>query len=365
MKQSNEWDRRRFLQMAGSASLWSAAGGRLGWAAPTGRCGFAYIGAENTIHVYSISTAARFQERQTVSSAQPVAMAISNGRLYVANGVTEYGNLPRGSVEAYAIDRTTGRLAFINRAPLSLSGTSPRELVIAPDGRCVVVAVHGGGAYNVLPLEEDGRVGRVSGILKEIGSGPHPLQAAAHPSAVMFDREGRVLTADQGSDRLSVFALTDGGLSVAGRWDVPAGSGPSNMVLHPDGRRVYVAHAFNGSVSSYSYHRAGILDWKQTVWPSRSSEVAALTMHPSGEMLYSSHGNGVQAWAITANGVLERLPGIEGVRASKLHATANGDTLLALDSDAVVSMKIDAGNRMLTGPVKVASVSKPVSLAIL
>ena len=365
MKQPIEWDRRRFLQMAGSASLWSAAGGRLGWAAPRpGTSGFAYIGAENAIHVYSISSETRFQKRQLVSSAQPVAMAISNGRLYVANGVTEYGNLPRGSVEAYAIDVKTGRLAFINRAALSLSGTSPRDLVVAPNGRSVVVAVHGGGAYNVLTLEEDGRLGRVSGILKEIGSGPHPLQAAAHPSAVMFDREGRVLTADEGSDRLSVLVLTDGGLSVAGRWDLPAGSGPSNMVLHPDGRRVYVAHAFNGSVSSYSYG-AGILDWKQTVWPGRKSEMAALTIHPSGEMLYSSNGNGVQAWAIAANGGLERLPGIEGVRASKLHATANGDTLLALDSDAVVSMKINAASRMLARPVKVASVSNPLTLAIL
>ena len=199
-----ELDRRRFLQIAGSASLVSAVGGRFGWAS-TAR--FVYIGAEHAIHVYSVSADERLVERQTIVSALPVAMAIHGGRLYVANGVSQYGNLPRGSVEAYAIDRATGRLEWMNRVPLSLSGTAPRDLAVAPNGRSVVVAVHGGGAYNVLSLDEDGRLGRVSGILKEVGSGPHPSQTTAHPAAVMFDREGRVLTADQGSDRLNVLAL--------------------------------------------------------------------------------------------------------------------------------------------------------------
>ena len=124
MKQPIELDRRHFLQLAGSASLLSAAGSRFGWAAtrpPPAR--FAYIGAEHAIHLYSISKDERFVLRQTIASAHPVAMAISGGHLYVANGVSQYGNLPRGSVEAYAIDATTGRLEWKNRAPFSLSGT--------------------------------------------------------------------------------------------------------------------------------------------------------------------------------------------------------------------------------------------------
>jgi 6-phosphogluconolactonase (cycloisomerase 2 family) len=365
MKQPIELDRRRFLQIAGSASLWSAAGSRLGWAATRpSPARFAYIGAEHAIHLYSISEDERFVLRQTMASAYPVAMAISRGHLYVANGVSHYGNLPRGSVEAYAIDSAIGRLELKSRAPLSLSGTSPRDLAVAPDGRSVVVAVHGGGAYNVVPLAEDGRLGRVSGILKEIGSGPHRLQAAAHPSSVMFDREGRVLTADQGSDKVSVLTLSDGELAVSRRYEVTAGSGPTSIVLHPGGRRVYVAHALNGSLSSYSYDVAGILDHKQTVRALGTGELAALAIHPSGEMLYSSHGDAVQAWKIVANGSVEPFSGVEAVRASKLHVTADGKSLLALSSDAVFSMEIDPATCMLTTPVKVASLSRPISIAI-
>jgi 6-phosphogluconolactonase len=365
MKQPIKFSRRHFVQLAGSASLLSAAGSRFGWATTrTGGARFAYVGTEQAIHLYSISEDGHFVLRQTMATARPVAMTISGGHLYAANGVSEYGNLPRGSVESYTINAMTGQLALKNRVPLSLSATSPTDLAVAPDGRSMVVAVHGGGAYNLLLLEEDGSLGRVTGILKEIGSGPHPLQDAAHPSAVKFDREGRVLTADQGNDKLSVLTLGDGGLRVAGQCEVTPGSGPGCLVLHPDGRRVYVGHALDGVVSSYSYDAAGILEHKQTVGTSVMGAVAALAIYPSGEMLFSSHRDGLMAWKIQADG-LEPLPVLEGVHATKLHVTADGGTLLALSSDAVLSLKIGAATRLLASPVKVASLSKPLSLATL
>jgi 6-phosphogluconolactonase len=360
-----ELDRRRFLQMAGSASFLSAFGSGLGWAASQARkTQFAYIGSENAIHVHSISEHGRLLELQTVSSARPVAMAISQEKLYVANGVSEFGNLPRGSVEAYSIDAATGRLAWVNRVPLSLSGVSPRDLAVDPNGRSVVVAIHGGGAYNVLSLKKDGRLGRVTAILKEIGSGPHRLQGSAHPSAVIFAREGQVLTADQGADRLNVLALNDGELTVSGRCEVAAGSGPGCMVLHPDGRHVYVAHAFDGSVSGFDCEPAGHLSRRQTQWVSGESEVAALAMHPSGEALYSSHGRELRTWKVAANGDLQALHVTEGLRANTLHITADGENLWALSSDAVLRMKVDGATRIPSAADKLVSLSHPLSIAI-
>ena len=364
MKQPIKISRRHFVQLAGSASLLSAAGSRFGWAkTQAGGPRFAYVGTEHAIHQYSISQSGRFVLRQTIASARPVAMAISGGYLYVANGVSQHGNLPRGSVEAYTINATTGQLVLNSRVPLSLSATSPTELAVAPNGRSIVVAAHGGGAYNLLLLEEDGSLGRVTGILKEVGAGPHPLQDAAHPSAVKFDRWGRVLTADQGNDKLSVLALSDSGLGVAGRCQVTPGSGPGCLSLHPEGRRVYVGHAFNAAVSSYSYDAAGILEHKQTVEIPVKGAVAALAIHPDGEILFSSHGDGLVVWKIQANG-LEPLPALEGVHATKLHVTADGSTLLVLSNDAILSLKIGAATRLLATPVKVASLPGPISIAI-
>jgi 6-phosphogluconolactonase len=371
MKQPIGWDRRRFLQTMGAASLWAAASSQFGWAAmldsPAGSDQFAYIGAEDGIHVYTIAADGGFIEQQTVASANPVAMAISNNSLYVANGVSEFGNLPRGSVEAYAIDRVTGQLELKNQIPLSLSGILPRDLAISPDGRNVVVAVHGGGAYNVLPIHEDGRLGKVSGILKETGSGPHLSQASAHPSAVMFDRVGRVLAADLGSDKLSVLSLNSGDLQVAGRRKVTAGSGPSKMLIDPTGKHLYVMHALDGSVSCFEYDatQGKILDCRQTVFTLIAGETASLAIHPSGEVLYTSHGDGIQPWMIAENGALLALPGMAGVQANMLYATADGKSLLVLSRDAVLRMKVDKTVRSLAAPVKVASLSSPICMAVL
>jgi hypothetical protein len=43
----------------------------------------------------------------------------------------------------------------------------------------------------------------------------------------------------------------------------------------------------------------------------------------------------------------------------------DGKRLLALSSDAVLAMKIDEAGRMLAGPFKLASLSKPVSIAVM
>ncbi len=364
-------DRRRFIQMVGGASSLRIIGGPSSWTAtPTRKARFAYVGTEQAIHVYSIvysiTANERLIERQTIASAHPVAMAISNGNLYVANHVSEYGSLPRGSVEAYAIDAATGQLKLLNRVPLSLSGIQPRDLAVAPDGRSIVVAVHGGGAYNVLSVHAGGRLGPVSSILKETGSGPHSLQAWAHPSAVVFDRAGRVLAADQGSDKLSVLSLANGELDVTARYEVNPGSGPTSMALDPAGTRLYVAHSLNGSVSSFGYDAAAgrILDHKQTVPASGAGEMAVLVMHPSGDMLYSSHGD-VQVWKIALDGALGAVSGVEGVRAHKLYVTADGGSLLALSRDGVLRMKIDSVTRALAAPVKLAALSNTASIAIL
>jgi hypothetical protein len=91
--------------------------------------------------------------------------------------------------------------------------------------------------------------------------------------------------------------------------------------------------------------------------------VAALAIHPAGEMLYSSHGNGLQEWKILTDGSLEPSRAVDAVHVHKLHVTKDGDSLLALNDDAVIRMKIDPATRMLASPVKVASLSNPISIA--
>jgi hypothetical protein len=81
-------------------------------------------------------------------------------------------------------------------------------------------------------------------------------------------------------------------------------------------------------------------------------------------MLYSSHGDGLDVWKIAANGSLEASAGMRGVQINKLYVTADGKSLLALSGNGVLRMKIDLATHLPAAPVKVATLSKPVSIAI-
>jgi 6-phosphogluconolactonase len=247
MRGRSGWSRREFVQMAGS-SLGAMSFGMPLTARAKGRVAtrFAYVGfggdgaKEEGIAVFDLRDedlrGGQWRPVGVVASAAPSSLVL-DGRerfLYAVNEVDEYEGLPAGTVEAYAIDETDGSLKLVNRQRLSLSATAPRHAAVSPDGKTLVVAVHGGGAYNVLPLGADGSVGAVSGILKETGSGQHDEQRSAHPQMVVFDRAGRVVSADLGNDRLSVLKLDSGRLSIAGRHAAEAGDGPRQIAFHPD-----------------------------------------------------------------------------------------------------------------------------------
>ena len=114
-----------------------------------GSFGAADAGTLHLLHIQRDKT----RLLNTHPSARPAAIVRHPFRplLYVANDVSLYQHQPRGTVETFAFDPATGRLELVGRQPLSLSATQPRSLAISPDGRSLLVAAFGGGAYNVLP----------------------------------------------------------------------------------------------------------------------------------------------------------------------------------------------------------------------
>ncbi|WP_432730118.1 lactonase family protein [Variovorax sp. W6] len=324
---------------------------------------------------------------QTVASANPSFLALHPNRrfLYAINEIDTYEGLPTGTAEAYAIDERSGRLTLVNRQPLSLSGVIPAHLAVSPDGRALVVALYGGGAYNVLPIEADGKLGKVSGIEKETGSGPDAeRQESPHPHMVQFDASGRrVLATDLGSDRVNVFTLADGKLAPIGRTAVPAGSGPRHLALHPSQRQLYVVGELDASVTSYAYDAANgaIGEQRQRVSTlpdgyTGQKSAAALVMHPSGQFLYASNrrlksdhplADSIVAFRIdAASGNLTPLQHwSEGLRFPRaLTVAPDGGHLYALSQkgDTILRLRIDPATGRLDQPVQVAQVPTPVCL---
>jgi 6-phosphogluconolactonase len=349
-------------------------GARTTWlraALTPGRTRWAFVGAmgdSHGIHVFAIN-GEQWTLQQVIASESPVSLALhpTGKSLYVLHEVSEHEGLPAGAVEAYGVHVRSGRLTSLGRRGLALSATMPRHLAVAPDGSSLAVAVHGGGAYNLLPIENDGRVGRVCGIVKETGCGPIlEHQETAHPQMVVFDPGGkRVIGADLGSDRLSVLALKDG-LSLHGRHAMQAGSGPRHIALHPNGHLLYVGHGLDGSISGFRYDRAaGTIT--EPLLRIGGGYRNALAIHPAGDFLYASGGGEVTVWRIEAvTGALTKLQ-CRSVAVDEVHAVtvlSDGSAVVVLTPEGVRRMHVDAASGRLSQAALVASVPGARSIAI-
>ena len=397
--------RRSFIQFAGGLS---AAGAAAPWLSAMGATAsgsasarFAYVGSYTRdapggtaggppslgIHVYALRPQGGWRLIQVMESENPSYLAVHPSRrfLYAINEIEQWQGLPRGTAEAYAIDAADGSLRLLNRQALSLSSTAPAHLAVSPDGQHLITAQYLGGTYNVLPIQADGALGQVSGIVKETGSGPRPEQQSAHPHMVLFDPTGqRVLATDLGSDRINLFTFKDGNLSLSGRTVLPPGSGPRHLALHPDGALLYVVNELDATIACYGYDtRAGrVLDRRHVVpaTPPGFSGVgnaAALLVHPSGRFLYAStrrvnndhpQADCIAVFRIGADGALSRVQDwTEGLRFPRaMTMSPDGGSLYALNQkgDSILRLRIDAATGLLGGMEVVAQTPTPVCLVL-
>ncbi|WP_263358496.1 lactonase family protein [Acidicapsa ligni] len=380
MSLPTRWSRRAFVQGVGYASAASAVGTLLPASAALSlhqdAPGFAYVGSAahgGKLLVFSVS-GNRWTLQQRVASRVPASLALHpHGRfLYTVNQVDETDGLPRGSVEAYAI-ASDGRITLLNRQPLALSAVRPRQLAISPDGSSLVVAVHGGGAYNLLSIKKDGALEPVRSRLKETGSGLHPqLQASAHPHTAIFDPTGRFLFAtDEGCDRLSAFAIHEGKLARRQQVQTAAGSGPGHAVIHDSGSLFYVANgAANGLQGSIAGYRidisTGRIEGLLSSVNMPSSSVAN-GLHLRGNILYAASTDGVSVWQINpqTGGLTQTQQWSDG-SPEALATTADGRAMIALDRtrNRVMHAVVAPTSGRLLESSAVAEIDAPISIAL-
>lgn len=376
---SKVWSRREFVQWLGYSSLSTAGLCSSLSATPIERktARFAYVGSvggeHEGIHAYAIRQG-RWEKLQALESERPVALALAPNQrvLYVVNGVDLYRGLPMGTVEAFAI-QADGRLTLLNRRELALSAVNPRHAAVAPDGRSLVVAVEGGGAYNVLGIKADGRLGRVSGLRKEIGVERTGESYAARPKMVAFDQAGRVLSVDGGTDQLNVFALAEGtNLTAHERFNLQPGCVPSQMKLSTAGDKLYIMQA--GAISCHGYDAVSGKVSQQSQHLPFSGVVegaSSMVVHPSGDFLYAcQRGGGIAAWTVSRVDGRLRSIDMQALALGEIHAieiAPDGRSLTGLNREhgQVVEMEIDRVTGQLRTDGTVARLSSPSSLALL
>lgn len=378
MQEHKGWSRREFVQWMGYSSL-STAGmcSSLSSTSATGKkASFAYVssieGSDEGIHAYAVHQG-RWEKLQTLKSERPISLALAPNRktLYAVNEVGQYRGLPVGTVEAFAI-RPDGGLELLNRQGLALSAIHPRHAAVTPDGRSLVVAVQGGGAYNVLGIEEDGRLGHISGLWKETGVERAGKNSAARPKMVAFDQAGRILSVDGGTDRLNIFGRVETSLMTHERANLSVGCGASQVEVHPAGSHLYVMQSSGISCHRYDTASGKVSQPVQDLsFPAAAEGPSIMAVHPSGNFLYAcQQRNGVAAWSMSKITGKLRSIGVQAAELGQLdaiHIAPDGRSLIALNfaREQAAEIRIDA----ITGRLKesriVARVNSPKSLAVL
>ncbi len=207
----------------------------------------------------------------------------SAGRcLYAANDVADFAG-KSGSVSAYAVDRSSGKLKLLN--VVSSEGAGPAYLSIDGSGKWLFVANYGGGSVAVLPILPTGGLGAATYVHRDTGfvgptipssapPGSFAFSGHDHPHAHMIEADPGnhfVLHTDLGQDRLyvSAFDPVAGKLSPIGDSpfvSLPPGDGPRHFTFHRDGRWLYSLQEESSTIVFFHFDPVtGALHPEQTI----------------------------------------------------------------------------------------------------
>ncbi len=393
MSIKNKYTRREFLgtSLAGAASaiLTSKIKGQT-----KGKEMLLYIGTYTSsgksegIYVHKFDPASgKLTPLHTVKGvAEPSYLTIDKDRkyLYAVNELLEYEGKKAGAVSAFAIDKKTGNLQFLNRRT-SLGG-APCFITTSENQKFVLVANYLGGNVSVYPVEKDGRLGASVDLAQHTGIGPNKdRQEAAHAHSITLDRNNRfAFAADLGIDKLMIYRFDDktGKLTpneAQAFYQTKPGAGPRHFTFHGSGKYAFLINELDLTVTSLAYdEKLGTLKEIQTV-PTLTADVltagvtcADIHVSPNGKFLYGSNRghNSIVSYRIDEN--TGRLEYIEhtptGGKKPRNFVIAPGGKFLLVanqDSDNVVVFRIDEQTGKLQSTGITAQVPVPVCLKFL
>jgi len=287
-----------------------------------------------------------------------------------------------GNVCAYAINRGTGDLKFLNQQPSG--GAGPCHVSIDHKGKNVLVANYTGGSASVIPIKADGRLGKPTGFVQHKGSSLNlKRQQGPRAHSINVSPDDRfAFVADLGIDKIMIYRLdVEKGTMAANEpafAKVKDGAGPRHFSFGPKGKYAYVINELDCTITAFAYEAgSGALTEIQTISTlpkgyDGSNTCAEIRVHPSGRFVYGSNRghNSIAVYrADTAKGTLtfveyERA-GINTPRNFNIDPTGKFCLVANQDGDNVVVFEIDRESGELEATGHKISVPKPVCVRFL
>jgi 6-phosphogluconolactonase len=380
--------RRGFLKGAAALSIVSSVPAIAQTSKPNGRT-FAYVGCYTGapgdgsngkgIYLFEMDqhTGALTLLKLAAKTASPSWLSLHpSGRyLYASNEVTNVDGA-NGSVSAYAVDRVSGDLRFLNT--VSSEGGGPAYLSTDSDGKYVFVANYVSGSIAVFPIKPDGSLANPSDVVHDTGSlgSTKPTNAppgsfawsghdAPHAHMIEADPKNRfVLHTDLGQDRIYVhrFDKSNGKLTPAATpfVSLPTGDGPRHFAFHTNGHWFYSIQEEASTLAFFHYDPStGSLTSQQTISTlpegfAGTSFASGVRISTDGRFLYAANRlhDTIAVFSIESNGRLKPLGEVStmGDYPSQFHIDPSGRFLYACNrkSDVITSFSVNRETGLLT-----------------
>jgi 6-phosphogluconolactonase len=305
-----------------------------------------------------------------------------NGRnLYAVSELGTAGGQPGGTVTAYSINRSNGKLTQLNQT--TTKGTSPCHLNVDKTGKSLVLVNYGTGSTASYSVKPDGSLSDIVSFIQHTGSSITPRQKGphAHSANISFDNRF-VVVADLGLDQVLVYKFDPAKATLTPNdppfVKVAPGSGPRHFTFHPKGRFAYVINEIASTVTAFTWDaKRGTFTEIQTIstlpdgWKGNTT-TAEVVAHPNGKFLYGSNRghNSLAVFTIDpAKGTLTRTANVptQGEIPRNFAIDPTGKWLLAANQNTsnVVAFSIDQNSGDLKPTGQILKVGSPVCIRYL
>jgi len=200
------------------------------------------------------------------------------------------------TVAAYRIDHRTGMLTLINK--VTAKGDLANQVVIDPSGKLAGTVTYASGTFTLYGVEADGRLSEPFYTDTHTGTPLTPRQPGPKAHGIVFSKDSAfVYVAELGLDRLYSYRLDGARHTVTPLnppfVNLPGGSGPRRLQLHPNGRFLYVNHETDSKVTVFEVHD-GRLKAVQTISTkpdgyTGNNSTAEIQIDNEGKWLYVSN----------------------------------------------------------------------------
>ena len=293
--------------------------------------------------------------------------------------VTETARNNAGSVSAFAFDKKSGQLTFVNKQ--SSGGDNPCYVQVNKNKKWLMVGNYSGGSLSAFRIQPDGSLQPFIQSIQHQGKGLNPQrQEKAHVHATVFSPDQQYLfVPDLGLDKVMIYKFKpneEQPLQPATPPFQPSvpGSGPRHFTFHPSRPFAYLIEELSGTVVAYTYKKGklGLIQRIATHPVTYKGAIGSADIHvsPDGKYLYASNRgdeNIITIFSVdtkTGRLILKDFQPTLGTTPRNFSITPSGKYLLVANqaTNNIVIFRRDVKTGLLTPTGEEIKVPNPVCL---